>query len=298
MVWSNVLLVRSHVRSNDFVIEHVNDYSRTHERTMFPNTVSRGSVGQDMTPHQRNPRIASPALVRSPSPVGPIDRPRPDGPRPGPAGSAGRVLRRPAPRGRRGSTRKLPRTGVRDVRRSSSQARAPSRDTSTVGTGLLAGVITLWLGVVAHFGQLASGRVRRCCPGARPIRRRAGANRRISLQAWPPEWRPTRPSAGRQRIRELNKLELGRAGRRADPDCPDRLTVLSAGVHVAQYDHRPSSAGDLLPCQPAADSLARRGNVQVRSGSSCDETRMSARRRSGHALSVLPTPRFAGGRLS
>ncbi|OBF83897.1 hypothetical protein A5791_25300 [Mycobacterium sp. 852002-51163_SCH5372311] len=35
--------------------------------------------------------------------------------------------------------------------------RRPVRLTTTVGLALLAGIITLWLGLIAHFGQLANG---------------------------------------------------------------------------------------------------------------------------------------------
>jgi LysM domain len=83
--------------------------------------------------------------------------------------------------------------------------RRPVPLATTVGLALLAGVITLWLGMVAHFGQLANGD-----SGAAPVPDHLGVVRvesgeslqdvaaRVAPQA------PVRQVA--ERIRELNGL--------------------------------------------------------------------------------------------
>jgi len=82
----------------------------------------------------------------------PITRPRP-GPRWDRDGLAG--SRRPAPSRPAGSPARYRGSGV--AMSVAPHRRRPVTLATTVGLALLAGMITLWLGVVAHFGQIANG---------------------------------------------------------------------------------------------------------------------------------------------
>lgn len=87
--------------------------------------------------------------------------PRTGGRRPsgGPAQGPGygRVARspRPGPSRPAGAAQRYRGTGV--AMSVATHRRRPVSLATTVGLALLAGIITLWLGVVAHFGQMANG---------------------------------------------------------------------------------------------------------------------------------------------
>ena len=68
--------------------------------------------------------------------------------------------------------------------------RRPATLATTVGLALLAGMITLWLGVVAHFGQLAndSGSAAHVPIGSGWC----GLRPESRFRTWRPGWRPTR----------------------------------------------------------------------------------------------------------
>jgi LysM domain len=89
-----------------------------------------------------------------------------------------------------------------------SHRRRPVRLTTTVGLALLAGIITLWLGLIAHLGQLANGET--TAPAAHVpdrlavVRVEAGESLQDVAARVAPD-APVRQVA--QRIRELNDLK-------------------------------------------------------------------------------------------
>jgi len=84
--------------------------------------------------------------------VGPINRPNP-----GPRWSQDRLAgsRRPAPSRPAGAPALYRGGGV--AMSVAPHRRRPVPFATTVGLAVLAGIITLWLGMVAHFGQMANG---------------------------------------------------------------------------------------------------------------------------------------------
>src|SRR5271170_2420415 len=139
VVWSSVLLVR-HASLKCSGFEHTSDYSRTHERELR-------SGGRQMTLIHAIPSRTG--TVRRPI-VGPINRPNP-----GPRWSQDRLAgsRRPAPSRPAGAPALYRGGGV--AMSVAPHRRRPVPFATTVGLAVLAGIITLWLGMVAHFGQMA-----------------------------------------------------------------------------------------------------------------------------------------------
>ena len=102
--------------------------------------------------------------------------------------------RRPAHRGRPGAPTRYYGTGV--AMSVAPHRRRPVTMATTVGLALLAGVITLWLGLVANFGQLANGESGGLgCPCSRPARRRAGGAGESLQDVGCSGWRRTRRPA-------------------------------------------------------------------------------------------------------
>lgn len=131
----------------------------------------------------------------------PITRPRP-GPRWDRDGLAG--SRRPAPSRPAGAPARYRGSGV--AMSVAPHRRRPVTLATTVGLALLAGMITLWLGVVAHFGQMAngdSGSAARIPDRLGVVRVEAGE----SLQDVAARVAPAAPVRQvTERIRELNAL--------------------------------------------------------------------------------------------
>ena len=208
---SSVLLVR-HASLKCSGIEHTSDYSRTHER-------EKRSGGRQMTLiHEIPPRAAT---VRRPiNRPGQWDRDRVAGSRkPAPSRPAG------APMLYRGG-------GV-------AMSVAPHRKrpvplATTVGLALLAGIITFWLGLVAHFGQVANG-LRRRCPRARPARGGAGGNRGIAAGCGGPGGARSAGSPGRRADPRTQRLELADSERGADADRAGRLTAGRCTAHTVAH---------------------------------------------------------------
>jgi LysM domain len=93
------------------------------------------------TIHTISPRTVSPGELRRP-----VQGPRSQ--RPAWSGPSGPTRPPGAPTPYRG-------TGV--TMSVAPHGRRPVKLTTTVGLALLAGIITLWLGLIAHFGQVANG---------------------------------------------------------------------------------------------------------------------------------------------
>lgn len=131
----------------------------------------------------------------------PITRPRP-GPRWDRDGLAG--PQRPAPSRPAGAPARYRGSGV--AMSVAPHRRRPVTLATTVGLALLAGMITLWLGLVAHFGQMAngdSGSAARIPDRLGVVRVEAGE----SLQDVAARVAPAAPVRQvTERIRELNAL--------------------------------------------------------------------------------------------
>ena len=86
--------------------------------------------------------------------------------------------------------------------------RRPVTLATTVGLALVAGLITLWLGLVAHFGQALNGDTAgSAAQRTRPARRRAGRAAGSPLQDVAHRVAPDAPARQvAERIRELNDL--------------------------------------------------------------------------------------------
>jgi len=100
--------------------------------------------------HPVSPRTGSSGSVRRPS-GGPVPVPRYGRSGYGQSARAGR----PDPSRPAGAPPRYSGTGVRMS--VASHRRRPVTLATTVGLALLAGIITLWLGLVANFGQVANG---------------------------------------------------------------------------------------------------------------------------------------------
>ena len=173
-------------------------------------------------------------------------------------------------------------------------ASAPSRGDDG-GAGLLAGGDHAVAGPGREFRQHGQRRVRRF---GRPVPDRLAVVRveaGESLQDVAARVAPDAPARQvADRIRELNDSEFAVAGCGPDADRAGRLTASRLYCENRSTPRLLGSRGGEYSRIAAA--LAPRGSAQVRSGCSAD--RISVRRRSGHALSVLPASRFPGDRLS
>ena len=270
MVWSSVLLVR-HASLKCSVFEHASDYSRTHEREI----VDRRNADDT---HPRSPGAyrdcAAPDQQAQPgSPLRP--------------GRAGRVA---TARGRRGRPAR-PRATAAPVSRCprpAPQASRPARDDGGAGpTGR------------RHHSVAGPGREFRArwptatpalgCPRARPARPWCGWKPGESLQDVAARVAPDAPVRQvAERIRELNDLNSPTVAAGPDADRAGRLTARGGVLRKPLYAKAPAPTPRGIG--PAGERTGTLGVVL--------RTRMSARRRSGHALSVLPASRFPGHRLA
>ena len=162
-------------------------------------------------------------------------------------------------------------------------AGVPSRWRRPWGWPWPPGTITLWLGVVAN-----SARCPTATPGVRPLTCPTGSpscgwRRGVPAGRRSPGGARCAGSPGRRAHPRTQRPGLAGPGGGPDPDRAGRLTAL---------ENR-STPSCLAAAHPA---LLSREGAQVRS--ECCGTRLSARRRSGHALSVLPSSRFPGDRLA
>ncbi|WP_025735491.1 LysM peptidoglycan-binding domain-containing protein [Mycobacterium genavense] len=115
-----------------------------------------------------------------------------------------RVVRRPAPARPAGAPMRYRGTGV--SMSDAPHGRRPVRLRTTVGLALMAGMITLWLGLVADLGQIANGDA-----AAAPVPDRLSVVQvepGESLQDVAHRVAPEAPARqGADRIRELNNLD-------------------------------------------------------------------------------------------
>ena len=207
--WSSVLLVR-HASLKCSGIEHTSDYSRTHERELVDRRNAHDSHPRSRAAYQR----CAPAGQRAGRQPAPLRTRRacPDAPaRPGEAG---------------GRADALLRHRCRDVGRPAPQAAGHARRRRW-GWPWLAGVITLWLGLVAILGQMANGD-----PATRLVRSRAGQScRRAGRTGGVPSGSrcPSRArrtgSPGRPNASANSTTCLANAGRGPDADRTGRLTA-------------------------------------------------------------------------
>ena len=178
-------------------------------------------------------------------------------------------------------------TGVAMSRVRGPHRRRPITPATTVGLALLAAMITVWLGLIAQFGDSVRGASASLPDRLAVVQVRSGeiaAARRRAGGA-----RRTRGPGGRADPR-TQQARLGLARRRTDADRSGGLT--NAPVRESGCGTSTVSAS-ARPAQRTGDGA---GPVTGGAGSLCvvrDNPRLARRR--GHALSFLPESRFPRG---